>query len=65
MIIYYDLIKVSHVCYRNQKFIILSTIGIRKYLNKNPHTLCLAVSVIRSRNLRGAGEGEENLKILD
>jgi len=55
MMIYYDLIKVSHVSYRTQKFIILSTIGIRKYLNKNRLTLCLAVSVIRSRNSGGAG----------
>ena len=60
MMIYYDLIKVSHVSYRTQKFIILSTIGIRKYLNKNRLTLCLAVSVIRSRNSGGAGQGEEN-----
>jgi hypothetical protein len=60
MIISYDLIKMSHVTYRTQKFIILSTLGIRKYLNKNLRTLCLSVNVIRSRNSRGAGQGKEN-----
>lgn len=60
MIISYDLINVYHVSYRTQKFVILSTIGIRKYLNKNLRTLCLSVNVIRSRNSVGAGQGEEN-----
>lgn len=60
MIISYDLIKVSHVSYRTQKFIILSTIGIRKYLNKNLRILCLSVNMIRSRNSRGAAQGKEN-----
>lgn len=60
MIITYDLIKVSHVSYRTQKFIILSTIGIRKYLNKNIRTFCLSVNLIRSRSSRGGGQGEEN-----
>ena len=60
MIISYDLIKVSRVSYRSQKFIILSTIGIRKYLNKNLLTLCLSVNVVRSRTSRGVGQGEEN-----
>ena len=59
MIIYYDLIKVSHLFYRTQKFI-LSTIRIIKYANGNLLTLCLAVSVIRSRTSRGAGQVEEN-----
>lgn len=60
MIVSYDLIKVSHVAYRTQTFIILPTTGFRKYLYNNLPTLCLSVNVIRSRNLNEAGQGEEN-----
>jgi hypothetical protein len=60
MIISYDVIKVSHVSYRTQKFVILSTIEIRKYLSKSLHTFCFSVNVIRSRDSRVGGQGEEN-----
>ena len=60
MIIPYDLIKVSHVFYRTQKFIILLTTWIGKHLNKKHCTLLLSVNVIGSSNSRGAGHEEEN-----
>jgi hypothetical protein len=63
MIVSYDLIKVSHVAYRIQKFIILSTIGFRKYLNDNLLTLCLSVNVIRSRNSNGEENKSKNLRL--
>jgi len=63
MIVSCDLIKVSHVAYRTQKFIILLTIGFRKYLNNNLLTLCLSVNVIRSRNSNGEENKSKNLRL--